>query len=272
MSGLQTAITELSAPYNTIIRTPSSPISNNFTSNLNNALKQDYLSGAVQDIDDKEKLTSDISKPVLSDDKINELIKEIMLTRTDNESKDKNKPVDPEGFSEKSPPNTSQSPNNLLALVNGYLSGKIQNYDNRNDMVTNLPSQSFDPLRQMVKDYLSNNTSMYDNRGKYFDQFLFNQKFDEYIAQKQKERFLKEKVKLNDLNQVENIKIHPYQLPLNKMMIGVKDTWFNMYDNLVNGRKVINVEDESQSDSMFYIGITLIVIALLYLILNNIFE
>ena len=83
---------------------------------------------------------------------------------------------------------------------------------------------------------------------------------------------MKEKVKLNELNEVENIRINPYDLPLNQLLINLKDTWFDMYDNAISGRKIINPEDPNQTDSFFYIGVTLIVVALLYIVLSYIFD
>jgi hypothetical protein len=127
----------------------------------------------------------------------------------------------------------------------------------------------YDPLKSLVKNYLQDNISMYDNRGKYFDQFLFNAKFDEYIDEKNKERLLKEKVKLYDLNKVENIEIQPYDLPLNKILINTKNTWFNMYDDISNGK---NPTKNLNFKSYFYIGVTLIVITILYVFLSYIFN
>ncbi len=148
-----------------------------------------------------------------------------------------------------------------------YLASKDDYYDNKNEMVDN--TIPYDPLKSLVKDYLKDNISMYDNRGKYFDQYLFNKKFDEYIEQKNKERLLKEKVRLYDLNKAENIKINPYDLPLNKLLINTKNTWFNMYDDLTNGKNPIKNLDYT---SLFYIGITLIVIVILYVLLSFIFS
>lgn len=148
-----------------------------------------------------------------------------------------------------------------------YLASKDDYYDNKNQMVDN--TIPYDPLKSLVKDYLKDNISMYDNRGKYFDQYLFNKKFDDYIELKNKERLLKEKVKLYDLNKVENIKINPYDLPLNKLLINTKNTWFNMYDDLSNGKDPTKNLDFT---SLFYIGITLIVIVILYVLLSFIFS
>ncbi len=148
-----------------------------------------------------------------------------------------------------------------------YLKSKDDYYDNKNEMVDN--TIPYDPLKSLVKDYLKDNISMYDNRGKYFDQYLFNKKFDEYIELKNKERLLKEKVKLYDLNRIENIKVQPYELPLNKILINTKDTWFNIYDDIKNSKNpLVNLD----INSYFYIGITLVVIVLLYTLLSNIFD
>ena len=71
--------------------------------------------------------------------------------------------------------------------------------------------------------------SMYDNRGKYFDLYNFNKDFDDYIRQQQISRLLNEKLKLTDLSTIDSIKIKPYQLPIDKMLINTKDVWFELY-------------------------------------------
>ena len=230
MSGNSKIVENLNAPYNTIVSKPYVNNKEDADKILNNQLLKKYDSGVIDNADSQE------------------------------------------GLKNKSPlgPEENLDTNQLYNLVNGYLSGRIESSENRNDMITQTPS--YDPLKNMVKDYLKENLSMYDNRGKYFDAFLFNKKFDEYIEQKNKERLLKEKVKLYDLNKVENIKVNPYDLPLNKLLINTKTTWFDMYDNLVSGRKIINPDDPDQLDSFFYIGITLIVVAILYIMLSYIFN
>ena len=164
--------------------------------------------------------------------------------------------------------NSTLVDNNLVdTVINNYLTGKTDYYDNKTQMVNN--TTPYDPLKSLVKNYLQDNISMYDNRGKYFDQYLFNKKFDEYIDEKNKERLLKEKVKLYDLNKVENIEIQPYNLPLNKILINTKNTWFNIYDDISNKKNpIINLDFKS----FFYIGITFIVIVILYVLLSYIFD
>lgn len=49
---------------------------------------------------------------------------------------------------------------------------------------SSLPTSTNDPISSLTQNYLSGTTSMYDNVGKYFDQNLFNKKFDQYIEKK----------------------------------------------------------------------------------------
>jgi hypothetical protein len=126
-----------------------------------------------------------------------------------------------------------------------------------------------DPTVEMVNNYLKTNSSMYDNRGKYFDTYLFNQKFDDYIKKVNKERLLKEKVQLYDLDRISNIQIAPYQLPIDKLLINLKNVWFNFFDNLINLK---NPFKNYNTTDLFYYGITLVVIYLLIIMLSFIFE
>jgi hypothetical protein len=128
------------------------------------------------------------------------------------------------------------------------------------------------PLKVVTNQYDTNysqGNSMYDNRGKYFDLYDFNKNFDDYVTQQQKQRLLNEKLKLTDLSTIDSIKVKPYQLPLDKMLINVKDTWFELYDKAVGGENPITNFEE---DNFFYVGITLIVVALIYIMLMFFFE
>jgi len=130
-------------------------------------------------------------------------------------------------------------------------------------------NNNFDPTKQIVNEYLKTNKSMYDNRGKYFDSYLFNQKFDEYIKEKTDERKLKEQVQLYDLDNIENIQVQPYELPINKLLINFKNLWFELFDNLINGKDPSNL---FTTTNFFYFGVSFIVIFLLYVMLSYIFE
>lgn len=108
--------------------------------------------------------------------------------------------------------------------------------------------------------------NMYNNRGKYFDPVQFNKAFDVYIEEQTKDRLLNQKVKLDDLNRIENINIPPTQLPLKNLFINIKNAWTNFLNNLINGKKLF-----SNTDDSFYFGLTFIIIALIYLVIITIF-
>jgi hypothetical protein len=127
----------------------------------------------------------------------------------------------------------------------------------------------YNPTQKMVNNNLKTNQSMYDNRGKYFDSYLFNQKFDEYIKQKTTERQLKEQVQLYDLDSIDNIQVQPYELPLNKLIINFKNIWFELFDDLLTGKDPSNL---FTTTNFFYFGITLIVVFVLYIMLSYIFQ
>ena len=108
--------------------------------------------------------------------------------------------------------------------------------------------------------------NMYNNRGKYFDSAQFNKAFDVYIEEQTKDRLLNQKVKLDDLNRIENIKIPPTQLPLKDLFVNIKRAWSNFFNNLFRGKNIFDNTDDS-----FYFGLTFIIIALIYLIISFIF-
>ena len=116
---------------------------------------------------------------------------------------------------------------------------------------------------------LTQTDRLYSNNEKFFDSKEFNKNFDKYIESQSKNRLINEQIKLNDLNSITNIKIYPYQLPLNKILINIKNTWFNLFDNIITNNKI---KFDFNDDTIFYISITLIVVALLYIILLFIFE
>lgn len=127
----------------------------------------------------------------------------------------------------------------------------------------------YDPVAEKVNNYLDTNFSMYDNRGKYFDSYLFNRKFDEYIKKINDERLIKEKVQLYDLDRISNIQVAPYQLPIDKLLINLKNIWFDFFDNIINFK---NPVENFNSVDLFYYGITFIIIYILIIMLGFIFE
>ena len=138
-----------------------------------------------------------------------------------------------------------------------------------NNIKTDSKTNFYDATNKMVNDYLKNNQTMYDNIGKYYDSYLFNRKFDEYIKKVDTERELKNKIELTDLNTIANIEILPYQLPINEILINLKNLWFYIFDNVIK----LNLSlDILNTDNLFYFGISFIVIYIFFVMLNFIFE
>lgn len=157
----------------------------------------------------------------------------------------------------------------IQSNIESNIKYKVQNPRQTHRVPLGTETDYYDPTKKMVNEYLDTNMSMYDNRGKYFDSYLFNQKFDSYIEQKTAERKLKEQVQLYDLDNVENIQVQPYELPLNKLLINFKNVWFELFDDVIAKK---NPSDLFVVENFFYFGITFVVIFLLYIMLSYIFE
>jgi hypothetical protein len=164
-----------------------------------------------------------------------------------------------------------EKPNTSNPQIKSNTQYEVQNHNPRQTHRVPLGTETnfFDPTKSMVNNYLKTNKSMYDNRGKYFDSYLFNQKFDEYIKEQTEERKIKEKVQTYDLDSIDNIQVQPYQLPLDKLLINFKNIWFKLFDDVIEGKNPTNLLTTS---NFFYFGITFIVIFILYIMLSYIFE
>ena len=110
--------------------------------------------------------------------------------------------------------------------------------------------------------------TMYNNLGKYFDPYKFNLKFDEYIEYAEKQRLEYEKVKFHDINNIEEKTLQPYQEPVGDIIVGIKNVWFMMFDNIVHFRFMFN---GMNNRDIFYLAISLIAIALIYISISFIF-
>ncbi len=111
--------------------------------------------------------------------------------------------------------------------------------------------------------------TMYNNLDKYFDPYEFNKEFDDYVIKENKELLLKEKVKMHDINAVEEKKIYPYQESPSNITIGIKNTWNLLISNIFSGK---NMFSSMTNDNVFYFAISFIAIALLYISLSFIFD
>jgi hypothetical protein len=112
-------------------------------------------------------------------------------------------------------------------------------------------------------------TSMYDNRGKFFDSKSFNKDFDKYIQEESKRRILEQEFKATDLNNIVNKIPKPYELSLKDILFNIKDTWIIII--LKFKKKELNLNG-LDVNSIFYIGITFIVVSLLYILIFLMFS
>ena len=160
----------------------------------------------------------------------------------------------------------------LKPLVDAYLAVPENdriNENNKQDKSVNIIQGFIDPSTIKSKTEGLPIRSMYDNTGKYFDQYLFNEKFDEYVGEQKKLNLTKQKVRLDDLNKAENLKIKPYQLPFNKILINTKNVTFGIFDDLMAGN---SITDKLNGDILFYLGILCLTITLLYTSISFIFD
>ena len=104
--------------------------------------------------------------------------------------------------------------------------------------------------------------TMYDNRGKYFDTFKFNQEFDNYIIENEKNRLKHQSLLLHDLNTISNVVDEPYRLSLKQILNNTQSMWFDLIDS---GFKNFTY------NYLFYMALTFITIALIYIMLYFIF-
>lgn len=103
--------------------------------------------------------------------------------------------------------------------------------------------------------------TMYANVNKYFDPYAFNQNFEDYIKKVDEDNKLRQKINTTELNELENLQIPPYKQSVEQILIKNKETW----KNIVTGKSSYSNND------LFYIAITLIAIAVLYILLSYVF-
>jgi hypothetical protein len=87
-----------------------------------------------------------------------------------------------------------------------------------------------------------------------FDITSFNTAFDE-----QKKQAKEQTIKIDtDLVKYGTKKI--YDMSILDIIIGIKDTWFNLIDNVLN--KNVSVQTFTKDDRLFYFGITILFITI----------
>lgn len=98
----------------------------------------------------------------------------------------------------------------------------------------------------------------------------FNREFEKTEEEQKQINKEKEEEKLEKLNtpKVETKKI--YQNTLYDILIGIKNTWLGILDDILNFQ--YNLETLTKNNRLFYIGITLVIIALIVFFYNYFLE
>jgi hypothetical protein len=98
----------------------------------------------------------------------------------------------------------------------------------------------------------------------------FNKTFEEQKDKTKKLEGELTKNKLDIMNETANNKKKLYDMSVLDIMIGIKDTWFNIIDDLLN--KNISISTFTKDNNLFYIGITILIITLAIYIYNVLFN
>ncbi len=88
-----------------------------------------------------------------------------------------------------------------------------------------------------------------------FDVGKLNKQFDEQKAKDFENRKLAQEKKIAELNKIEYVPI--YKLTVSEILTGIKDTWFDFLDDLLQFDFTVNTF--TKNDRLYYIGITLVI-------------
>jgi len=115
---------------------------------------------------------------------------------------------------------------------------------------------------------MNNNYNSLNNKPpSIWDPVAFNKQFDVYIEENKKNRLLQQKAKLQDINDIVNKEPELYELPLNIYLKKLLDTWTKLFTNFYT----LDLSIYSAND-LLNIGITFICIAIIFLLVSNIFS
>jgi len=125
-----------------------------------------------------------------------------------------------------------------------------------------------------LKGFKSNNQNTIDlgfdpKNEKAFDSQKFNQAFEKQKALSNGSYKDLQEERLGKLN-VQNIEQKPYQLSFMQILINIKDTWFELIDDILN--RQFYVETFTKKNRMFYIGITIIFFVICMYLYDIIFD
>lgn len=99
-----------------------------------------------------------------------------------------------------------------------------------------------------------------------FDIAEFNKKFNQVMDEKKKETEKADNSKLRQLELATEKKKSPYNQTLGEIIIGIKDSIFGIIGDILDGE--FDAELITKNHRLYYIGMTLIMIVLIYSLLN----
>ena len=98
----------------------------------------------------------------------------------------------------------------------------------------------------------------FDNESSKYDIDKFNRNFDQYKDKRKEEMIEKINQKLSELNKPPEI-TPPYSLSIGQIFINIKDTLFNIIDDLLNFKLSFN--SLLKENGLFYLGLFFLIIA-----------
>lgn len=104
---------------------------------------------------------------------------------------------------------------------------------------------------------------------KKFDIHEFNKNFDKYRDSLKQEQSLKEAQRLAELNKAPPPKKF-YEFNTIELLIGIKDTWFDILDDILSLR--FNIDILTKNNRAFFIGLTILIICLGLYIFNMFYD
>lgn len=126
---------------------------------------------------------------------------------------------------------------------------------------------SLEGMSDPTNEFNTNGNANFDVNDK-FDINKFNAAFEQNIeATTQTNRDL-ESARLSKLN-LQKPEVKPYELSFSQMLIGIKDTWFGLTDDLL--QKQYYTETFTKQNRLFFIGLTIILIIIIIYLYDIIF-
>lgn len=111
-----------------------------------------------------------------------------------------------------------------------------------------------------------NESSLNPNK---FDIQKFNKEFENKIEQSKETGKLLDENRLEKLNK-QKIEPKPYQLSIAEILIVIKDSWFGLLDDLL--QEQFYMETFTKKNRMFYIGLTIVIIVIIFYLYDIIID